>query len=55
MQEQDNDYVLVEVSAGRYVRLKVETESAGADKTRITSGVAECEKVVIKGGIFLNI
>lgn len=55
MQEQDNDYVLVEVSAGRYVRRKVETESAGADKTRITSGVAEGEKVVIKGGIFLNI
>jgi cobalt-zinc-cadmium efflux system membrane fusion protein len=54
MQEQDNDYVLVEISKGKYVRRKVETESVHLDGIRIISGISEGENVVIKGGIYLN-
>ncbi|MDR2388343.1 MAG: efflux RND transporter periplasmic adaptor subunit [Tannerellaceae bacterium] len=54
MQEQEHDFVLVEVSRGCYVRRKVESETAGANQTRILSGVDAGESVVIKGGIFLN-
>ncbi|MDR2810086.1 MAG: efflux RND transporter periplasmic adaptor subunit [Tannerellaceae bacterium] len=54
MQEQDNDYVLIEASQGRYVRRKVESETVGTDRARITEGIAEGEKVVVEGGIFLN-
>ncbi|MDR1517623.1 MAG: efflux RND transporter periplasmic adaptor subunit [Dysgonamonadaceae bacterium] len=54
LQEQDNDYILIELSRGRYVRRKVETETAGHDSSRIISGVSEGEKVVVKGGIYLN-
>jgi cobalt-zinc-cadmium efflux system membrane fusion protein len=54
MQEQDNDYVLIELSGGRYVRRKVESEIVGTGKSRITSGITEDENVVVRGGIFLN-
>jgi cobalt-zinc-cadmium efflux system membrane fusion protein len=55
MQEQDNDYVLVETAKGNYVRRKVETESIHTpDSIRVVSGVGEGENVVIKGGIYLN-
>lgn len=54
MQERDSDYVLVETAKGRFVRRVVETESAGTDKVRIVSGLAEGENVVTQGGIFLN-
>ena len=54
MQEQDNDYVLLEVSKGKFARRKVETESISTDSVRVISGIAEGENVVIKGGIFLN-
>jgi|AGTN01.1.fsa_nt_gi RND family efflux transporter, MFP subunit len=54
MQEQDNDYVLVEASKGKYLRRKVETETISMDEVRIVSGISEGENVVIKGGIFLN-
>ena len=54
MQEQDNDYVLVEISKGNYVRRKVETESVHLDSVRIISGISEGENVVIRGGIYLN-
>ncbi|MDR0430014.1 MAG: efflux RND transporter periplasmic adaptor subunit [Tannerellaceae bacterium] len=54
MQEQDNDYVLIELSKGRFVRRKVETETVSRDDVRIISGVTEGEPVVTKGGIFLN-
>jgi membrane fusion protein, heavy metal efflux system len=55
MQEQDNDYVLIEERKGRYVRRKVESESVSLDEVIITSGLAEGENVVIGGGIYLNI
>ncbi|MDR2968901.1 MAG: efflux RND transporter periplasmic adaptor subunit [Tannerellaceae bacterium] len=54
MQEQDNDYVLIELSKGNYIRRKVETESVHQDSVRVVSGISEGEKVVIKGGIYLN-
>lgn len=54
MQERESDYVLIEASKGRFVRRRVETESAGAGKVRIISGLTEGENVVTQGGIFLN-
>ena len=54
MQEQENDYLLIEVSKGKYLRRKVETETVSMDEVRILSGINEGENVVIKGGIFLN-
>jgi cobalt-zinc-cadmium efflux system membrane fusion protein len=54
MQEQDNDYVLIETAKHTFVRRKVESETAGADKVHIISGITEGENVVVKGGIFLN-
>lgn len=54
MQEQDNDYVLIEISKGTYVRRRVETETVNMDEIRIVSGISEGENVVIRGGIFLN-
>ena len=54
MQEQDNDYVLVEIIKGKYSRRKVETESVDLENTRIISGLTEGENVVVKGGIYLN-
>ncbi|MDR2385767.1 MAG: efflux RND transporter periplasmic adaptor subunit [Tannerella sp.] len=54
MQEQDNDYVLVEISKGNYVRRKVETESVHLDSIRIINGISEGENVVMKGSIYLN-
>jgi len=54
MQEQDNSFVLLEISKGTFVRRKVEVESVHKDKVRIISGISENENVVIKGGIYLN-
>jgi len=54
MQEQDNDYVLIEETKGKYVRRKVESESISFDRVLITEGLGEGENVVIKGGIYLN-
>jgi len=56
MQEQDSDYVLIEVAKGRFVRRKVETESHyyRRDTVRIVSGITEGENVVIEGGIYLQ-
>ena len=54
MQEQDNDFVLVEVEKGRFVRRKVETESVHKGEVRIVSGIDEGEHVVIEGGIYLQ-
>jgi cobalt-zinc-cadmium efflux system membrane fusion protein len=55
MQEQDNDYVLIEETRGKYIRRKVESESVSPDKVIITKGLEEGENVVIEGGIYLNI
>ena len=55
MQEKDNDYVLVEISKGKFVRRKVETESVDTKHTHITSGITEGENVIVKGGVYLNI
>ncbi|MDR1182009.1 MAG: efflux RND transporter periplasmic adaptor subunit [Bacteroidales bacterium] len=55
MQEQDNDYVLIEISKGKYLRRKVETESVHLDSVRIVNGITEGENVVTKGGLYLNI
>jgi cobalt-zinc-cadmium efflux system membrane fusion protein len=54
MQEQDNDYVLIEETKGKYVRRKVESESISIDNVLITKGIIDGENVVIKGGIYLN-
>lgn len=54
MQEQDADYVLLEVLKGRFIRRKVETETVNMDSVRIVSGLVEGENVVIRGGIYLN-
>ncbi|MCL1973792.1 MAG: efflux RND transporter periplasmic adaptor subunit [Bacteroidetes bacterium] len=56
LQEQENDYVWVELAKGRYVRRKVETESAiHNDEVHIISGISEGETVVTEGGFFLNL
>jgi cobalt-zinc-cadmium efflux system membrane fusion protein len=55
MQEQDNEYVLIEERKGKYIRRKVESESVDLDNVLIISGIEEGENVVIKGGIYLNI
>lgn len=54
MQQQDNDFVLIEASKGRYIKRKVETESVSLDTVRISDGINEGETVVTKGGIYLN-
>ncbi|MDR1098016.1 MAG: efflux RND transporter periplasmic adaptor subunit [Tannerella sp.] len=54
MQKPDHDYVLVEVSKGAYIRRKVATESVTPDSVRIIGGLDRGERVVTKGGIFLN-
>lgn len=54
MQEQDNDYVLLEVSHGKFVRRKVETETVNKEYVRIISGIHEEDNVVVRGGIYLN-
>ena len=55
MQDQDNDYVLVEIAKSQFIHRKVETESVDTDSVRVISGITEGEKVVIKGGIYLNL
>jgi cobalt-zinc-cadmium efflux system membrane fusion protein len=54
MQEQEHDYVLIEVSKGVFIRRKVETETLHTDEVRIIRGISGGEKIVVKGGIFLN-
>jgi len=54
MQDQDNDYVLVETAKGQFVHREVETVSVDTGNARIISGITEGEKVVVKGGIYLN-
>ena len=54
MQEQNNNYVFVEIAKGKFVRRKVEVESVKGDVVCIISGINEGEKVVIKGGIYLK-
>jgi cobalt-zinc-cadmium efflux system membrane fusion protein len=54
MQEPENDYVLIELSKGKYIRRKVETESVHPDSVRVVGGINEGENVVVRGGIYLN-
>lgn len=54
MQEQENDYVLIEASKGKYLRRKVQTETVSMEEVLVLNGVEEGENVVAKGGIFLN-
>jgi cobalt-zinc-cadmium efflux system membrane fusion protein len=54
MQEQENDYVLVETARHRFVRRRVQSETVCTDSVRIIDGITEGENVVVKGGIFLN-
>ena len=54
MQERENDYVLVEMAQGKFVRRKVETESVDTEIVRVISGLAEGENVIVTGGIYLN-
>ena len=55
MQEQENDYVFVEIARGKFIRRKVETESVHKGEVCIISGITEGENIVIKGGILINI
>lgn len=55
MQEQENDYVLIEVGKGEFIRRKVETETVSLDSVRIIDGITEEDKIVTKGGIYLNL
>jgi len=54
MQEQDNDFVYVEVAKGKFVRRNVEIESVKNGNVRIISGISEAESVVVNGGIYFN-
>ena len=54
MQEQDNDYVYVEIEKGKFVRRGVETETISKNRVRIVSGLSAGESVVIEGGIYLQ-
>lgn len=54
MKEQEYDYVFIETARGRFVRRKVETETAGKENVKITKGISEGENVVTGGGIYLN-
>ena len=54
MQEQDNDYVCVEIEKGKFVRRMVETETISKNRVRIISGVNEGESVVFEGSIYLQ-
>ena len=54
MQEQESDYVLVEVANGKFMRRKVKTETVDTETVRVISGLTEGEKVVVTGGIYLN-
>ena len=54
MQEQDNDYVFVEIEKGKYARRKVVTESVSRNQVRIISGITEGENVIVGGGIYLQ-
>jgi cobalt-zinc-cadmium efflux system membrane fusion protein len=54
MQEQENDYVLIEVAKGNYIRRKVETVTVNLDSVRVVNGISVGENVVVKGGIYLN-
>ena len=54
LQEQENDYVLLEIAKGKFIRRKVEAESVHRGEMRIISGLTEGEIVVIEGGIYLQ-
>ena len=54
MQEQDSDFVLIEVAKNQFVRRKVKTETVDTQNVRIVSGLTEGENVIVKGGIYLN-
>ena len=54
MKEQDNDFVLIEKSKGKYIRRIVESEAIKLENVLIKKGIEEGENVVVKGGIYLN-
>jgi cobalt-zinc-cadmium efflux system membrane fusion protein len=54
MQEQEDDYVFVEIAKRKFVRRKVEVESVKNGKVRIVSGISKGENVVVEGGIYFN-
>ena len=54
MQEQENDFVSIEIGKGKFVRRKVEVESIKRNQVRIISGVSEGENVVVEGGVYFN-
>ena len=55
MQEQDNDFVFIEIAKGKFLLRKVETESVKNGNARIISGISEGENIVVEGGILINI
>jgi cobalt-zinc-cadmium efflux system membrane fusion protein len=54
MQEHGRDCVLVELPQRRYVRRPVTARSLTPDTVCITAGLDPGERVVVKGGIYLN-
>ena len=54
MQEQDNEYVYVEIAKGTFKRRKVESETLKGRTVRLISGVSEGESVVSEGGVYLQ-
>ena len=54
MQEQDSDYILVEIEKGKFVRRKVETETIHKGEVRVISGITEDENVVVEGSVYLQ-
>jgi cobalt-zinc-cadmium efflux system membrane fusion protein len=54
MKDQDNDYVLIEMKKGLYLRRLVQCETINTDSVHISEGIGEGENVVIRGGIYLN-
>jgi cobalt-zinc-cadmium efflux system membrane fusion protein len=55
MKAQDNDYVLIEVRKGKYVRRIVETETVSNENVLVTKGISEGDNVVIRGSIYFNL
>lgn len=54
LKEQDNDYVLIEESKGKYYRRIVESETINSEKVLVKKGISEGDNVVIRGGFYLN-
>ena len=53
-QGENEKYVYVEKEAQHFVRRPVRVESAGTGQVCVLSGLAEGERIITSGGIYLN-